>query len=138
MIYICGNGGLAAEAEHFAAELTGTYGFKVYIPCVALTANTAQLTALSNDIGYENVFAHLVNVQGKRGDTFIGMTTSHAPNILKAAKVARKKGMFVILLTADNLEGDTVEAKQEYAIRELHKLAYNLKKGIYEQIEKCE
>src|SRR3990167_3683156 len=105
MIYICGNGGLAAEAEHFAAELTGTFAFPVYIPCVALTANTSQLTALANDIGYENVFAHLINVQGKPGDTFIGLTTSHALNILKAAKIARKKGMQVLLWDADVLKG---------------------------------
>ena len=56
MYLIAGNGGLAAEAEHFAAELTGKYHVDVYIPCIALTANSAQITALTNDIGWENVF----------------------------------------------------------------------------------
>ena len=127
MIFIAGNGGLAAESEHFAAELTGKYAYDVYIPCIALTANSAQLTALANDIGYENVFAHLLSVMGNEGDTFIGMTTSHSQNVLKAVEMAKQKKMNVILLDADTLLGETVEAKQEYAIKYLHKLARGMK-----------
>ena len=132
-IYIAGNGGLASTAEHFAAELTGKYAYDIYIPCISLTANSAQLTALANDIGYENVFAHLLEVMGKHGDTFIGMTTSHAPNILKAVEVAKKKGMKVILLDADNLKGKDTAEKQEYALKYLHKLARKMK---LEQLQK--
>ncbi len=136
MIYIAGNGGLAAEAEHFASELTGKYAYDVYIPCIALTANTAQLTALTNDIGWENVFAHLVETFGAKGDTFIGMTTSRSENILRACEVAKKKGMKIILLDKDNLEGANTAEKQEFAIRFLHKMAYMLKREEYERIHK--
>ncbi len=138
MIYICGNGGLATESSHFCAELTGTFAFPVYIPCIDLTSNNAQLTALSNDISYENTFAHLVNVLGKKGDTFIGLTTSHAKNILKACDIAKKKGMFVILYDADNLEGDTTAEKQEDCLKKLHKLAYDLKKEIWDSLHSKE
>ena len=132
MIFIAGNGGLAAESEHFAAELVGKYAFDVYIPCIALTANSSLITALANDIGYENVFSHQLGVLGKKGDTFIGMTTSHSKNILKAVDVAKEKGMKVILLDGDKLIGDTVAEKQNYAIRLLHEMAYDMKKELYE------
>jgi len=136
MILICGNGGLASSAEHFAAELTGKFAYDIYIPCISLTANSAQLTALTNDIGWENVFAHLVDVFGRKGDTFIGMTTSKAPNILKACVVASAKGMKVIQLDEDTLEGDTTAEKQEFALRFLHKLATHYKREVYERIQK--
>ncbi len=126
-ILIAGNGGLAAESEHFAAELVGQYAFPVYIPCVALTANSSLITALANDLGYENVFTHQIDVLGNKGDVFIGMTTSHSRNIMKACTIAWAKELEVILLDGDMLEGSGVAEKQEYAIRLLHKLAYDLK-----------
>ena len=129
MILICGNGGLAAEAEHFAAELTGQYHNDVYVPCISLTANSAQLTASTNDIGWENAFTHLVEVFGKKGDTFIGMTTSKAPNILKACERARQMGLDVVQLDSDSLIGKDTAEKQEYAIKYLHKLAREIKDG---------
>ena len=132
MIFIAGNGGLAAESEHFAAELMGKFAFDVYIPCIALTANSSLVTALANDIGFENVFSHQLEVMGKPGDTFIGMTTSHSKNIIQAAIAAEGKGMEVILLDGDKLPGDNVASKQESALKFLHKLAYDMKKGIYD------
>ena len=130
-ILIAGNGGLAAEAEHFVAELMGQYAFNVYIPCVALTANSSLLTALANDLGYENVFMHQIDVLGNKGDVFIGMTTSHSKNIIRACDWAEAKGLEVILLDGDNLEGEGTAEKQEYAIHLLHKLAYALKERLY-------
>lgn len=127
MYLIAGNGGLAAEASHFAAELTGKYHKDVYIPCIDLGSNEAQLTALTNDIGWENVYAHLVSVFGKEGDTFIGMTTSRAENILNACAVARLRGLDVILLDKDTLVGEDTAEKQEYAIKYLHQLARRIK-----------
>lgn len=127
MYIICGNGGLASESSHFCAELTGKYYKDVFVPCLDLTSNNAQLTALTNDIGWENVYAHLVRVFGQAGDTFIGMTTSHAVNILKACKVAEELGMTVILLDADNLHGKDTAEKQEFAIKFLHELARKIK-----------
>ena len=124
---ICGNGGLAAEASHFAAELTGKYYKDIYIPCIDLGSNEAQLTALTNDIGWENVYAHLVEVFGGEGDVLIGMTTSKAKNILYACEVAQRNGLKVILLDRDTLEGNDTGEKQEYAVKYLHKLAREIK-----------
>jgi D-sedoheptulose 7-phosphate isomerase len=131
-ILIAGNGGLAAESEHFAAELMGEFAYKVYVPCIALCSNSSQLTALANDIGYINTFSHLVGVLGNEGDVFIGMTTSHAPNILKACTMAENKGLYSILLDGDVLGGKDVAEKQEFAIKHLHKLARMIKKEMYE------
>lgn len=127
MIYIAGNGGLASEAEHFAAELTGKFAYDIYVPCMALTANSAQLTALTNDIGWENVYSHLIEVFGKEGDTFIGLTTSKAQNIINACEKARQMGLNVVQLDSDSLIGETGVQKQEYAINYLHKLAEEIK-----------
>lgn len=132
MYLIAGNGGLAAEASHFAAELTGKYHKDVYIPCIDLGANGAQLTALTNDIGWGNVYAHLVEVFGKKGDTFIGMTTSRAENILRACDAATGRGMEIILLDKDALRGSSTAEKQEYALRYLHELARQIKDSVYE------
>jgi D-sedoheptulose 7-phosphate isomerase len=130
-VLICGNGGLAAESEHFAAELMGQYAYPVYIPCIALCANSSLITALANDIGFEDVFSHQVDVLGKEGDVFIGMTTSHSRNIEKAYELALKKNMVAFLLDGETLVGKDVAEKQEYAIKHLHNLARLLKKEVY-------
>lgn len=127
MIYVAGNGGLASEAEHFAAELMGKYAYDVYIPCIALTTNSSLITAISNDMGYENVFSHQLEVLGQVGDTFIGLTTSHSRNILKAVEVAQRKGMEVILMDGDKLKGKDTAEKQEYFVKWLHHTAIEMK-----------
>jgi len=140
MLFVIGNGGLYATALHFTAELTGKFAFPVYIPCITL-GNPAEITALSNDIGYENAFAHLLNVQSKKGDTLIVLTTSklskedsHSQNLFKAIEVAKSKGLYLIIYDADNLVGETTQEKQEDCIRKLHKLAHDLKKGIWDSL----
>jgi D-sedoheptulose 7-phosphate isomerase len=131
-ILIAGNGGLAAESEHFAAELTGEFAYKVYIPCIALCSNSSQLTALANDIGYDNVFSHLVRVLGNKGDVFIGMTTSKSMNILNACIAADSMGLNSVLLDGNVLAGKDTAEKQEFAIKHLHKLARMIKKEIHD------
>jgi phosphoheptose isomerase len=130
-ILIAGNGGLAAESEHFAAELVGQFAFPIYIPCIALTSNSSLITALANDIGYENVFSHQVATLGKKGDVFIGMTTSKSQNIVNACLQATQNGLTAIYLDKYELLGKDVVNKQEYAIHLLHKLAYDLKEKLY-------
>jgi len=132
---------LYATALHFTAELTGVFAFPVYIPCITLGSNQAELTALSNDIGYENTFAHLLNVQAKKGDTLIILTTSklskenpHSLNLWKALQIAKAKELFVILYDADNLQGNSTQEKQEDCIKKLHKLAYDLKQEIWNSL----
>jgi len=130
-ILVAGNGGLAAESEHFAAELMGQYAFDVYVPCVALTTNSSLITALANDIGYQDVFLHQIDVLSNKGDVFIGMTTSKSKNIIRACDWAEYKGLHVFLWDGDFLKGNGVAEKQEYAIHLLHKLAYELKEKLY-------
>lgn len=100
-ILICGNGGSAAESQHFAAELVGRFEipYRVALPAIALTADSAILTAWSNDFGFEDVFARQVQAFGKKGDVLICLSTSgQSPNLLKAIKMAEKREMISINL----------------------------------------
>jgi D-sedoheptulose 7-phosphate isomerase len=103
-VYIAGNGGSAADAQHFAAELVGRFQIeRPGYPAVALTTDTSALTAISNDFGFDMVFARQLSALGKRGDCFIGITTSgNSPNILNAFKVARQRGIYTILLSGNS------------------------------------
>jgi D-sedoheptulose 7-phosphate isomerase len=100
-ILIAGNGGSAADAQHIAAEIMGRYKReRPAWPAVALTTDTSALTAISNDYGFEQVFARQVEGLGQRGDVLIGITTSgRSPNILAALKVAREHGLVTVGMT---------------------------------------
>jgi D-sedoheptulose 7-phosphate isomerase len=100
-ILLCGNGGSAADAQHIAAELVGRYeDQRRAYPAIALTTDTSALTAVSNDFGYEEVFARQVQALAKPGDVLIAISTSgKSPNIVKAAKVAQSLGCKTIGLT---------------------------------------
>ncbi len=100
-ILTCGNGGSAADAQHFAAELTCKYDQdRPPLPAIALTTDTSHLTATGNDYSFEDVFARGVEALGKKGDVLIAISTSgNSPNVLKAIEAAQKKGMQVIGLT---------------------------------------
>ncbi|WP_456442608.1 D-sedoheptulose-7-phosphate isomerase [Caldithrix abyssi] len=99
-LLLCGNGGSAADAQHIAAEFVIRLSHELdrpALPAIALTTDTSVLTAGSNDLGYELVFARQVEALGQSGDVFLGITTSgNSPNVLRAAEVARKKGMATI------------------------------------------
>jgi len=105
-ILLCGNGGSAADAQHIAAELVGTYEKKRRSwPAIALTTDTSALTALSNDFGYDQVFARQVEGLAQAGDLLIAISTSgKSPNVLKAAEKAREIGCQTIALTGGNGE----------------------------------
>ena len=100
-VLILGNGGSAADAEHFAGELGGKfYADREPLPAIALTTNTALLTAIANDYGFRDVFARQVRGLAKEGDVVIGISTSgNSPNVLKAMKQARECGAVTIGLT---------------------------------------
>lgn len=100
-ILICGNGGSAADAQHIAAELVGCYEKQRRSwPAVALTTDTSALTAVSNDLGYEQVFARQVAGLAQVGDVLIAISTSgKSKNILRAAESARERGCKTIALT---------------------------------------
>lgn len=97
-ILVCGNGGSAADAQHFAAELTGRY-VKERRPLagIALTTDTSALTAIGNDYGYEQVFSRQVEALGRPGDVLVGISTSgNSPNVLRAVASAKGLGMHTI------------------------------------------
>ena len=100
-VFLIGNGGSAADAQHIAAELAGRFKLERRgLPAIALTTNTSVLTALANDYGYERVFSHQLEALAKDKDILIAITTSGtSPNILKAVETAHSKGVTVIGLT---------------------------------------
>src|SRR5215212_10208302 len=100
-VLVCGNGGSAAEAQHLAGELVGRFRReREPWPVLALTADSAVLTAVANDYGYETVFERQVAAFGHQGDVLVGISTSgESPNVVKAACQARERGMSVIALT---------------------------------------
>ena len=100
-LLICGNGGSAADSQHFAAELTGRYkkNRRAY-PAIALTTDTSALTAIGNDYGFEYIFSRQVEALGARGDILVAFSTSgKSKNILKAIAAAKKRGLRIITLT---------------------------------------
>ena len=100
-ILLCGNGGSAADAQHIAAELVGRYEVQRRAwPAIALTTDTSALTALSNDYGYEDVFARQVEALATAGDLLLALSTSGtSANVIKAAQTARRLGCKTIALT---------------------------------------
>lgn len=98
-ILVCGNGGSAAESQHFAAELVGRFElpYRNGLPVISLTADTSVLTAWSNDFGVEEVFARQVQAYGQQGDILLCLSTSgNSPNLIKALEMAREKHMLCI------------------------------------------
>lgn len=97
-VLLAGNGGSAADAQHIAGEFIGRLNFeRTPLPAVALTADTSVLTAVGNDYGYEHVFERQVHGLGRRGDVFIGISTSgRSPNILRAMRKAKELGLVTI------------------------------------------
>jgi D-sedoheptulose 7-phosphate isomerase len=99
----CGNGGSAADAQHFAAELSGRFLIdRDPLPAEALHTNTSFLTAVANDYSYDVVFARAVRSTGRAGDVLVAISTSgNAPSIVEAARTAQEIGMAVIALTGE-------------------------------------
>src|SRR6516164_3739616 len=100
-ILACGNGGSACDAQHVVAELVGRYREeRRALPAIALTADTATLTALGNDYGFERVFARQVEALARAGDVLLAFSTSgNSPNVVQAAQTARRLGCIVVAFT---------------------------------------
>lgn len=100
-ILACGNGGSAADAQHFAAELIGRFERdRPGLPALALTTDASVLTAVSNDYAYDQVFARQVRALGQPGDVLLAITTSgNSANVLAAIAEAHEREMIVIALT---------------------------------------
>ncbi|AUX61299.1 phosphoheptose isomerase [Simonsiella muelleri] len=100
-ILICGNGGSAADAQHFAAEMTGRFEReRMELAAIALTTDTSALTAIGNDYGFEHVFSKQVRALGRSGDVLVGISTSgNSANVIEAIKAAHERDMNVIAFT---------------------------------------
>jgi D-sedoheptulose 7-phosphate isomerase len=100
-IYLCGNGGSAADAQHLAAEFSGRfYTDRKALPAEALHVNTSYLTAVANDYSYDVVYARLIEGISNPGDILIGLSTSgNSANVVKAFETARIMGVITIGFT---------------------------------------
>jgi D-sedoheptulose 7-phosphate isomerase len=97
-ILVFGNGGSAADAQHFSAELVNRYrNDRRALPAIALTTDTSILTSVANDSDFESVFSRQIEALGAPGDVAVAISTSGgSPNVLKAVEVARGKGLFTL------------------------------------------
>ena len=100
-ILVCGNGGSAADAQHFSAEMLGRFEReRMGLPAIALTTDSSTLTAIGNDYDYSEVFSKQIAALGREGDVLLAITTSgNSSNVLAAAQVAQERGMQVVALT---------------------------------------
>jgi D-sedoheptulose 7-phosphate isomerase len=100
-VYLFGNGGSAADAQHIAAELIGRFELdRKAVPAIALSTDTSVLTSLSNDYGFDKVFERQVEALVKQGDVAVGISTSGtSANVVRALRKAKKLGAVTVLLT---------------------------------------
>ncbi len=142
-VYICGNGGSAADAQHIAAELVNRFECsRKALAAVALTTNSSVMTSIANDASYESVFARQAEALVGKGDIFWAISTSgSSPNVLAAAKVARRKGALVLAFTGrkksklERLADICLCADDKSTARsqEIHQLAYHIICKLVEQ-----
>jgi D-sedoheptulose 7-phosphate isomerase len=129
-VLVCGNGGSAADCQHFAAEFVSRLTMKFErpgIPVLALTTDTSFLTAYANDIDFDGVFARQVATFGRPGDVLLGITTSgRSRNVLQAIREAARGGLHTIALTGDDGLGTAadivikVPSRDTQGIQETH------------------
>lgn len=116
-VLVAGNGGSAAEAQHFAAELVGRFKRdRDPYAALALTTDSSILTAIGNDYGYEQVFARQVCALGQPDDMFIAFSTSgESENLVRAAAAARRRGMSVVAVTGER--SSRLECLADFTVR---------------------
>ena len=116
-ILIAGNGGSAADAQHIAGEFVSKFYLdRPGLASIALTTDTSILTAISNDYGYQNIFARQVQANGEKGDMFIGISTSgNSENILAAWKACNDKEIITVGLTGKS--GGAMAGFCDYCIK---------------------
>jgi len=103
-ILACGNGGSAADAQHFSAELLNRFEHeRPSLPGITLTADTSTLTSIANDYSYDEVFAKQIRALGQQGDILLAISTSgNSPSIINGVKVAHDRGLQVVALSGRN------------------------------------
>jgi D-sedoheptulose 7-phosphate isomerase len=144
-VLVFGNGGSAADAQHFAAEFVGRFQReRRALAAVALTTDTSILTAMGNDYGYDRVFARQIEALGESGDIAFGITTSGgSANVIEAFRIARARGLTTVALTgrdggeagraADihvNVRDDSTARAQEVHRTLLHAICEIVEEGL--------
>ncbi len=142
-VYVLGNGGSAADAQHIAAELVGRLKRhdKPPLPAIALSTDTSALTAISNDYGFEEVFARQVEALVREGDVVWALSVSgSSPNVINAVKAAKRQAAKVIGFTGK--EGAELQALCDIClmadhadsdrVQEVHQLVYHIVCGLIE------
>ncbi|WP_427913111.1 SIS domain-containing protein [Ramlibacter sp. MMS24-I3-19] len=146
-VYSCGNGGSMCDAMHFAEELSGR--FRLDRPALAATAisDPGHLSCVANDYGYEQVFSRYIEAHGQEGDCLLAISTSgSSKNVVRAAQVARARGLSVIALTgapasvlADHSDlvvctpgGRFADRVQELHIKVIHILIELVEAGVFQ------
>lgn len=136
-VLICGNGGSAADSQHFAAEFVNAFSRDIdrkALPAIALSTDTSILTSIANDFNFENVFSRQVAAYGKSGDVLVTLTTSGASkNCISAVQVAKSLKMTNIIFTKKNGNISSfadilieVPSENTQHIQECHMLAYHV------------
>jgi len=146
-VFICGNGGSAADAQHFAAELIGRFeSERRSIPAIALTTDTSIITSIANDYGYEQIFSRQLDGLANPNDILIGISTSgNSRNIINAVDFAKNNAIYTIGLLGSNggslsnivdtsiiVNSYHTARIQEAHILILHYWAYYIEKYIFE------
>ncbi len=142
-VYVLGNGGSAADAQHIAAELVGRFkaADRPALPAVALTTDTSALTAISNDYGFEDVFARQVEALVREGDVVWALSVSgRSPNVIRAVEAAKRQAAKVIGFTGTECaELQTLcdlclmaQHTDSDRVQEVHQLAYHIVCGLVE------
>lgn len=147
-LLICGNGGSASDALHMAGELVGRYQLERQgVSAIVLNANTAVMTAISNDYDYESVFSKQVIALGNEGDVLFGISTSgNSVNVVKAMQEAKKRKLHTIGLTGChggalrsdaeylfNVPSDNTPRIQEMHILLIHTICGLIESGLHER-----
>jgi D-sedoheptulose 7-phosphate isomerase len=144
-VLICGNGGSAADSQHFAAEFVNAFSRDLdrkALPAIALSTDTSILTSIANDFEFENIFSRQVMAYGKPGDVLVTLTTSGtSKNCIKAVQMAESLKMINIVFTKENaaiisLSDVAIEVPSQNTqhIQECHMLAYHVITEIVEDM----
>ena len=142
-VLLAGNGGSAGDAQHIAGELVNKFNFdRPGLPAIALSTDTSVLTAIGNDYSFEKIFSKQLEANSRKGDIFLGISTSgNSKNIVEAMKFCRKSGIITIGLTG-NKKGKVetfcdyiikVPSSETPRIQEAHVLIYHIICGIVEE-----
>lgn len=142
-LYICGNGGSAADAQHIAGEFIGKFeDRRKALPALALTTDTSVITSIANDDSFETVFARQVEALVHKGDILLAISTSGtSSNVIAAAALAKKKGATILAFTGR--KNSPLEQMSDICLcadnpstarsQEIHQLAYHIICKLVEQ-----